>query len=61
MYYIIPAIVFVGILVVAAIIFEYWQNRRWGHSHSISLRESAMAGTVLSGSAVFGYIAAVTL
>lgn len=46
--YAIYAIAFSGALVVASMVFEYWQGRNEGLSHHISLGESALAGTILS-------------
>ena len=57
MNYLVLAIAFVSALVVLSTLFEYWQNRMRGQSHDVSLQESAVAGTFLSGSAIFGYIA----
>lgn len=56
--YVSYAIAFVAALVVASTIFAYWQSRSRGMSHDASLNESAVAGTFLSGSAIFGYIVA---
>ena len=59
MEYLIYAIIIVAALVVASTAFEYWQSRRRGLSRDASLHESAVAGTFLSGSAIFGYIVSV--
>lgn len=59
MSYLIFAIAFVCVMVVLSAAFEYWQSRRRGMDHDASLHESAVAGTFLSGSAVFGYIVAI--
>ena len=57
MNYFISAVAFVSALVVLSTLFEYWQSRRRGMTHQDSLQESVVAGTFLSGSAIFGYIA----
>jgi hypothetical protein len=58
--YIVYAIAMVGVLIAISTAFEYWQCRNLlGLSHTASLNESSVAGTFLSGSAVFGFIVAV--
>lgn len=59
MNYLVFAIAFVCAMVVLSTAFEYWQSRRRGMDHDASVHESAVAGTFLSGSAIFGYIVAI--
>ncbi|MBI1173668.1 MAG: hypothetical protein GC139_00180 [Sideroxydans sp.] len=61
MNYLIYTVVFVIALVVLSTLFEYWQSRKQGLTHDASLHESAVAGTFLSSSAVFGYIVALVV
>lgn len=59
MNYVIFSIAFVCVIVVLSTLFEYWQSRKRGMDHAASMHESAVAGTFLSGSAVFGYIVSI--
>jgi hypothetical protein len=56
MNYLISAIAFVSALVILSTAFEYWQNRMHGQSHDDALHDTFVAGTFLSGSAIFSYI-----
>ena len=57
MSFLFSAIAFVCALVVLSTLFEYWQSRLRGQPHEVAMHDTVVAGTFLSGSAVFGYIA----